>query len=362
MKSAIRKFLPASLLGLKMLLSSSLSAAGCIQEHVSADDPENNRTSIARPKDGDCLELIFPDDVLTWQVNVTMTRDLPELAMTLSSPSKPTTAKAADGPEEDMVQFAQASLESINAQAQNCANQRDPESIVKCWSEAAQSAQAVEHSVQLMLSAFASLEAEPFSMCEKLGLSAECTRQIELESLNLGYGDRAVVAVQFSQQSDPETTQSVIYEYLVPARGQFRAGIGAMFILGNEKEFFSRQADEGFLVQSGPGDDLGMSVAVTANWISYKTDTDSFSKKDFHPFLGIGTDSDEISVFGGLAYTFHRGWSVNLGVAAVKENRLSSSFTLEQPLAESLTSDALTEREYKLRPFIGVSWTQAASK
>ena len=191
--------------------------------------------------------------------------------------------------------------------------------------------------------------------CIQLGLDNNCGLSANLNDYSLSPGDTLEIKVEFVMAVDGKSqTFNKTAQFTRLRIGTFRLGVGALFVLSNSDNFYTRPEADDHQVYSSPGDDLSLNLAATVTWVPYKQLKNSWS---FGPTLGVGTDADNLSVFLGYSGIFKRAWTLTGGIAAVKENKLNSQYEVGQIVPEPIDSSALTTMAYKARFFIGLTWS-----
>ncbi len=71
---------------------------------------------------------------------------------------------------------------------------------------------------------------------------------------------------------------------------------------------------------------------------------------------GLGVNFEEIAVFAGASLGFGQNIILTAGIGVHKQNRPNSSYTVGQIIDSSVTNDNLNESQYRVNPFIGISF------
>lgn len=188
--------------------------------------------------------------------------------------------------------------------------------------------------------------------CVGLGLDDDCSATVSLDPYDVSPGDTVVLKVDVSLKENESFTKTGTFVRL--NSGEFRIGIGALFVLSGSDDFITRADGDVFEVKRVPGDDLSLNMAATVTWVP--TLTNQNPDWDLGPTIGVGVDDDDFSVFLGYSAIFKRAWTITGGVAAVKENKLNPMYRVGQVVSEPIDSSALMEDAYKARVFIGLTW------
>ena len=190
-----------------------------------------------------------------------------------------------------------------------------------------------------------------------------CPETVLLEDYHLEPGDSLTIQANFTALADGKTkSYSKAYSYKIMSIGSFRFGAGAFFVLSGEDNYFTQSADGGQEVSKSDGDGLSLNLVATTTWIpNSMSDGNQFSGGwSQGPTLGIGTDSNNLSVFVGWSGIYRRAWVFTGGIAAVKESKLLPQYKVGQIVPEPIDSTALTKGSYEPRIFLGLSWTPAS--
>ena len=82
------------------------------------------------------------------------------------------------------------------------------------------------------------------------------------------------------------------------------------------------------------------------------------NQRNFSPGFtgGLGFDFEELSVFAGGALGIGQNIILMAGIAVHKQNRPNTDYTVGQTIDSSVTSDNLNKMQYRVNPFVGISF------
>ncbi|SFN92971.1 hypothetical protein SAMN05421594_4767 [Chryseobacterium oleae] len=82
------------------------------------------------------------------------------------------------------------------------------------------------------------------------------------------------------------------------------------------------------------------------------------NQRNFSPGFtgGLGFNFEELSVFAGGALGIGQNIVLSAGVAVHKQNRPNTDYTVGQTIDSSVTSDNLNKSQYRVNPFVGLSF------
>lgn len=82
------------------------------------------------------------------------------------------------------------------------------------------------------------------------------------------------------------------------------------------------------------------------------------NQRNFSPGFtgGLGFDFEELSVFAGGALGIGQNIILTAGIAVHKQNRPNTDYTVGQAIDTSVTSDNLNKMQYRVNPFVGISF------
>ena len=82
------------------------------------------------------------------------------------------------------------------------------------------------------------------------------------------------------------------------------------------------------------------------------------NQRNFSPGFtgGLGFNFEELSVFAGGALGIGQNIVLSAGVAVHKQNRPNTDYTVGQIIDSSVTSDNLNKMQYRVNPFVGISF------
>ncbi|MCT2562590.1 hypothetical protein [Chryseobacterium herbae] len=82
------------------------------------------------------------------------------------------------------------------------------------------------------------------------------------------------------------------------------------------------------------------------------------NQRNFSPGFtgGLGFNFEELSVFAGGALGIGQNIVLSAGVAVHKQNRPNTDYTVGQTIDSSVTSDNLNKMQYRVNPFVGLSF------
>ncbi|KMQ65820.1 hypothetical protein ACM46_08195 [Chryseobacterium angstadtii] len=82
------------------------------------------------------------------------------------------------------------------------------------------------------------------------------------------------------------------------------------------------------------------------------------NQKNFSPGFtgGLGYNFEELSIFAGGALGIGQNIILSAGVAVHKQNRPNTDYTVGQSIDSSVTSDNLNKMQYRVNPFVGISF------
>jgi hypothetical protein len=138
-------------------------------------------------------------------------------------------------------------------------------------------------------------------------------------------------------------------------RGEWRTSYGFNFIPDKDEIYFSKEAGEGEfeITRKGDGEDFDFAPSVFFTWLSRKQQQRDLA---FGPVAGLGFDSDNPIVFGGITFSYNQNIQLNLGAVVHQQKRLNGTFEPNQIIAENLGSEELESTTYGINWFFGLSF------
>lgn len=82
------------------------------------------------------------------------------------------------------------------------------------------------------------------------------------------------------------------------------------------------------------------------------------NQRNFSPGFtgGVGFNFEELSVFAGGALGIGQNIILTAGIAVHKQNRPNTDYVVGQAIDSSVTSDDLNKMQYRVNPFVGISF------
>lgn len=294
---------PLLLLVLLLPASRAATAAEEILWNIASDQPSEFNTMLTSPDSMVKIRFPEPQHIVSQNISIQVIRDLPKIALSVSSGSSDegTDARGA----------------SLSPAVMN------------------------DH-------------------CTSLGLSTDCSITYTLKQFHLAAGDSVELKADFTEVIDGERSSYVKTARLtLTPRGTFRLGVGTLFI-PSEDAFVTRPVDDEYEISKSSGSGLSLQLAATVTWVPY---SGQFGNDwSLGPTLGLGTDADNLSVFLGYSAIFRRAWTFTLGAAAVKEANLNELYAVGDRVPEAIDSSLLSTESYEIRPFVGLTWTPASDQ
>lgn len=172
----------------------------------------------------------------------------------------------------------------------------------------------------------------------------------------LDSGEELVVTITRTDDSTP----TWITKFSTGSRGEWRTSYGFNFIPDEDETYFSQERGDGEfrITRNADREDFDFAPSFFYTWFSRKQ-----QQKDLAigPMAGLGFDSENPVVFGGIAFSYSQNIQLNLGAVIHQQKRLSGRFEPNQMIEENLGSEQLDSSTYNINWFLGLSFRLGAN-
>lgn len=150
--------------------------------------------------------------------------------------------------------------------------------------------------------------------------------------------------------------KTTIQEYKFIYRGILRykwhttIGLAALFPFKSETYKTTETANGFRIVENGSQGILLPSIVLQFTFIDLK------KTHSLGPSGGIGYDTKNLSVFGGLSYYIGQNFVITGGLAFHEQLRLDNKYDKNQSISEALSFDDLNTSYYRINPFISLTF------
>lgn len=146
------------------------------------------------------------------------------------------------------------------------------------------------------------------------------------------------------------TGEEKIRKYIIKSESDWKwttsFGANAVF-LTNRSRFISLN---NVVAENRDGKMMDLTPSIMFTFIN--------NQRNFSPGFtgGLGFDFEELSVFAGGALGIGQNIILTAGIAVHKQNRPNTDYTVGQTIDSSVTSDNLNKMQYRVNPFVGISF------
>jgi hypothetical protein len=177
------------------------------------------------------------------------------------------------------------------------------------------------------------------------------TVKVVPDTYKLELGEELVVTVTRKDESK----STWITEFSTGSRGEWRTSYGFNFIPNKDETYFSKEkgAGEFQITRDRERKKFDFSPSVFFTWLSRQQ-----QQKDWAigPVAGMGFDSSNPVIFGGISFSYNQNVQLNLGAVVHQQKRLNGRFQQDQIVKENLGSDQLQLSTYQINWFFGLSF------
>lgn len=171
-------------------------------------------------------------------------------------------------------------------------------------------------------------------------------------------GQRLVVEVTRPGETRPAQWRFV---FATEPRGEWRAGYGFTFIPRVYPQYYTEQVEDDptkFEIrrEGRAGDFLTSYDFIPSILFTWLPSAARYRNWSGGLTAGLGSDLDEVALFGGLAGTFNENVTLAAGLTIHEQPRLASQFSRGQIITEDLDSEVLHENRFGPNLFFGISF------
>lgn len=172
----------------------------------------------------------------------------------------------------------------------------------------------------------------------------------EVEIGNITFGRNTELTITISADDDPKER---IYIIKTKTNWSWTTTFGANAIFfSNRNKFISQEANDGTQQVAEVRDRKQMELMPTIMFTFMNNHNDF----PFGVSGGLGVNFEEISVFSGISLGIGQNIILTGGVGVHKQTRPNSIYSVGQAIDSSVTIDNLNESQYRVNPFIGISF------